>query len=410
MALLPTTVINAAKVGKKAASAAKKAKNVKKKKKGRLPEGTKSRSTIRGAQRKAFPDVYADPRLLAEEAASRTAEELPAMKQLFGVNREELAGMASERGLGAESYVQPPAKARGAESAQMIMGKANTQRLVDILAEGEKYPRLSQGMDAWYEMGPAHQRLVSLLGPEAGGEEFKRLNTIIGIMSANSDVPTEMRRGTGANWLNNLNRIDDFIKYGGKQSAEGRPADMAGIPGHFAHKTAHGVPLQNYLAAGELQMQSPKVPTYIQSSLPEELGGSWRTPVGDAHWSRAVGLADTRNTKKIKGEEVVPGESVTTPELNTLTPWWAGISEEVGLKPVPAQARLWGLASGATGVESPVGASKLEMLSNMIMQRAKELGVDPESFRDYVLTGGKIAGGTGGILASMGAFAEEGEK
>jgi hypothetical protein len=133
MALLPTTVINAAKVGKKAASAAKKAKNVKKKKKGRLPEGTKSRSTIRGAQRKAFPDVYADPRLLAEEAASRTAEELPAMKQLFGVNREELAGMASERGLGAESYVQPPAKARGAESAQMIMGKANTQRLVDIL-------------------------------------------------------------------------------------------------------------------------------------------------------------------------------------------------------------------------------------------------------------------------------------
>lgn len=395
--------------GRAASKAAKAAKKTKKKK-SKLPESAKGRSTIRGAQRKAFADVYADPRDLAAEAASRTAPETGAMKLLFGVNREDLAGMAAERGLGGESVIQPPARSRGAESAQMVMGKANTQRLVDILAEGEKYPKLSQGMDAWYEMGPAHQRMVQLLGPDEGNAAYNRFNNITGIMSSQSKVETELRRGSAANWLNEQGRIDDFIKYGGKEKAPGRPADMAGIPGHMGHKTSHGVPLSRFIETGEHGMGSPKVPVYIQSSTPEELGGSWRTPVGDAHWSRAVGLADTRNARMDKGVEVVPDASVSTPELNTLVPWWAQISEDVGLKPVPAQARLWGLASGATGVDSPIGASKLEILSNMIMQRAKELGVDPESFRDYVLTGGKIAGGTGGILTSMGAFAEEGEK
>jgi hypothetical protein len=141
-----------------------------------------------------------------------------------------------------------------------------------------------------------------------------------------------------------------------------------------------------------VQMSSPKVPAYIQSSLPESLGGSWGTPVGDAHWSRAVGLADTRNMKTVKGQPAIPDQSVSTPELNTLRDWWdSKVASELGILPVPAQARLWGTASKATGVETPVGQSKLELFADKIAGRARRLGVDATAMRDYVLVGGDLS-------------------
>ena len=61
-------------------------------------------------------------------------------------------------------------------------------------------------------------------------------------------------------------------------------------------------------------MQTPKVPMYIQASGVPETGFQTAMPVGDAHWSRAVGLGDTRTNQAY-------GASVSTPEMSQLGPW-----------------------------------------------------------------------------------------
>jgi len=140
-------------------------------------------------------------------------------------------------------------------------------------------------------------------------------------------------------------------------------------------------------------MSSPKVPAYIQASSVPQVGFQTNLPVGDAHWSRAVGLADTRGTATRKGKEIVPGASVTNPEMSALAPWWQNkIANKVGLESVPAQARAWGAFSPQTGVESPIGAPKLELLTMKIMEAAQRLGVTPEQARDMILTGKAYAG------------------
>ena len=58
---------------------------------------------------------------------------------------------------------------------------------------------------------------------------------------------------------------------------------------------------------------------------------------------------------------------------------------------MPAQAQTWSLYGPQTGVESPIGAGKLELLAGSIARRAKKLGVDPQALRDAVLTGGAHA-------------------
>lgn len=378
---------------------------------------------LRGAQRVAFPRIYEDPRKLVGEAAdlAKTVPEADALKLLFGVDREDLYQLAKSRGIGGESVVQRPVRGGGAAAAKPIMGKKNTQRILDILEEGGKRPEIYKGMDSWYEMGPLYDRIVELVGPEEAPALFKQLNALTGMASPMSDVLTELNRGTAANWLANMGRFDDFLKYGGKADKKGRPADMAGIKGHMAHSTAQAPSMQKFLeSGGQVEMKSPKVPVYIQSALPESIGGSLGTPVGDAHWSRAVGLADTRNMKTVKGEPAIPDQSVSSAELNSLRDWWQkNVAGEVGLLPVPAQARLWGSASRATGVETPVGQSKLELFADKIMSRARQLGVDPTAMRDYILVGGNLDKLPKGVKkyapffaaaasgAPIGAFADE---
>jgi hypothetical protein len=132
---------------------------------------------------------------------------------------------------------------------------------------------------------------------------------------------------------------------------------------------------------------------YIEASGVPQTGFQTATPVGDAHWSRAVGLADTRGAKTIKGKEVVPGASVSNPEMTQLAPWWREkIAGELGIESVPAQARAWGAFAPQTGVESPIGAPKLELLTTKIMETADRLGVSPETARDMVLRGENWAG------------------
>jgi hypothetical protein len=215
-------------------------------------------------------------------------------------------------------------------------------------------------------------------------------------------VLTEIQRGTLAHALEQQGRFKDFLKYGGT-AAENRtrrfPADMTYVGGHPYHMTSQGIPMQQYLERGRvLQSENPKVPLYVHASGVPETGFQTTGPVGDAHFSRGVGLADTR-----KGPTDV-GASFSRAEYQTLQPWWQrDVAGALGLESVPAQARLWTALGPQTGVESALGAGKLELLSQQVMRAANRLGVSPEKARDLILSGkagaGALAGGAAIPLA-----------
>lgn len=346
--------------------------------------------TVTDPVRNAFPGIYKRPDVIAQEAAARVAPESPALKQLFGVTRDDLFEMGKGR-VGNMPGVLPgmAANPKGSAAATNIMNPRNEQRLLDVLGEAEKYPELVKGMDPWYIMDPVYKRMEELMGPEKAKAAFQRFNTLTGMASPGSDVLTEMNRGTAANYLAQQNRFGDFLKYAGKPaSARGAdfPEDLRSVMGHPYHMTAQGTPMKKYLESGEIQMKSPKVPAYIQASSVPEVGFQTNLPVGDAHWSRAVGLADTRGGQSF-------GASVSNPEMAQLAPWWREkIAGQVGIESVPAQARAWGAFSPQTGVESPIGAPKIELLSMKIMEAAKRLGISPEQARDMILKGEAYAG------------------
>jgi hypothetical protein len=353
--------------------------------------------TVTNPLRNAFPGIYKRPDVIAKEAAERVAPESAALKQLFGVTRDDLYEMGKGR-VGNVPGLLPGAAAnpKGSRAAMDVMNPRNEQRLLDVLSESEKYPQLVRGMDPWYIMDPAYQRLEQLVGPEEAVKRYRQLNTLTGMASPGSDVLTEMNRGTAANYLATQGRFGDFIDYAGKpMSSRGSdfPEDLRSVMGHPYHRTAQAIPMQQYLDTGAVQMSSPKVPAYIQASSVPQVGFQTDLPVGDAHWSRAVGLADTRGAATRKGQSVVPGASVSNPEMSTLAPWWKDkIAAQVGLESVPAQARAWGAFSPQTGVESPIGAPKLELLSMKIMEAANRYGVSPEQARDMILKGEGYAG------------------
>jgi hypothetical protein len=145
--------------------------------------------------------------------------------------------------------------------------------------------------------------------------------------------------------------------------------------------------MSRYLKKGEVEMGTPKVPTYIPASGVPETGFQTRWAVPDAHYTRIIGMGESRKSSE-------PGVSMKMPEYQQIAPWHREkIAAQAGLEAVPAQARLWGAGSGATGVTSPIGAPKLEMMSDYIMQRAAKHGISPEEARDRILRGEMYAEG-----------------
>ena len=376
----------------------------------KIARKAKVKPTVKEAERIAFPGIYDDPRVIAEKAASRVAPESPAMKQLFGVTRDDLYEMSKGRKGNIEGKLPGAAEnPKGSKAAEKVMTKKNEQRLLDALYESEKYPKLIKGMDPWYTMDPIYKQMVQLVGPEKAAEEYKKFNTLLGMASPGSEVTTEIPRGTAAYFLQKEGRFPEFEKYLGVPSAkrlemEEFPKDILNVPGHMYHKTAHSTPMAKFLETGELGMDSPKVPMYIEASGVPETGFQTDIPVGDAHWSRAVGLGDTRTSKNF-------GASVSTPEMSMLAPWWRKkIAGEVGIESVPAQARTWGLFSPQTGVTTPIGKPKLEMISDKIMETAIRLNISPEEARDLVLMGKTYAGKKKGGKVSLGKRLDKTEK
>ena len=342
----------------------------------------KKRITVTDPERSAFPDIYDRPDEIARRAAQNVAEEDPAMKRLFGVNRDDLYEIRKAREEGNESpAIVMAANPKGAKVGPQVTTRRNANRIIDTLSEAMNYPDLYKGMTSWYENGPIYDRLAQI--SDTPIEDFKKFQTYTGMASPGSDVLTELNRGTAALTLANQGRLDDFIKYGGIKSVNRNndfPEDLHGVKGHMYHLTAHAKPMKKYYESGEIQMETPKVPLYIQSSGVPETGYQTEYPVGDAHWSRAVGLGDVRTSQKYDA-------SVSTPELLSLAPWWKGLSKKLGLNSVDSQALAWGTFAPATGVDTPVGASKLELLSRKIMEAARAYNITPEEARDMILTG-----------------------
>lgn len=349
---------------------------------------TPGQQTVSNPQRNAFPGIYNDPRQVISDAAAKVGPEDPLLQRLFGVSRQDLSDTALGR-TGNELGRLPGAKPNptGSAAVRNVMTPANAQRIVDTLTEARNSPELYKGMTGWYAMDPLYERFRQIFGEDEAPARYAHFNTLMGMASPGSDVGTEIARGTSAHWLNNEGRFNDFVKYAGGMGRDA-PADMADVPGHVYHATAHSVPMDRYLQTGSIQMKSPKVPPYIQASGVPETGFQTDLPVGDAHFSRGVGLADVRGGRTNKGVPTVPQGSVTTPEMQMLHPWWRDrVAAQAGLESVPAQALMWGAYSPYTGVESAIGAPKLEILSTQIGKLATRLGVSPETARDLVITG-----------------------
>lgn len=374
------------------------------------------RSTIRGAQRKAFPGIYKDPAVAAREAEAMVAPESPNLSRLFGVTRADLAKAAEVPGTAPGVIPGAAAKPKGAASVEPIMQPANTRRLVNMLQATQDYaPNLATGMKGWYMMDPAYNRLVDLVGDDEAKRLYSRFNALTSMASPSSDVVTELRRGTAANKLAEEGRFGEFMQFGGlpleQRQAMGLPQDMLDFPSHAYHKTAQAPAMEKYLETGTPQLKSPKVPLYLQASQASKIGRQSDIPVGDAHFSRGVGLADTRDMLTVKGQPKIPGASVSTSELQALAPWWRDISQQAGLEAVPGQATLWGAYAPQTGVETAIGAPKLEILSDLIAKTSQRLGIPIEKARDMVLMGQAQAGRAdpfmlGGLAAGGAAGAE----
>jgi hypothetical protein len=347
------------------------------------------RSTIRGAERKYKPGIYQEPGALLERATEEVAEESPNLPAVFDVTRQDLYDIGSTRqGNQDVQLLGAPANPKGTAHAGKVTKPANTQRLVNAL-ENARGSELEKGMVGWYVMDPLYQAYKDMgLSDEEAVRRFNDFQAVTGIHSANSDVVTELNRGTGALYLNEQGRLDDYFKFGGKMGQPGAPADMDRIRGHMGHKTAHGVPTGRYFESGALQMKSPKVPAYIQAAGVPETGFQTSFPVGDAHYSRAIGLSDVR--PELAGG---PGASWSMPEAMQLAPWWRDdVAGQVGLESVPAQALAWGLFGPQTGVETKIAAPKLEILADMIAERARDRGISIEQARDEILMGQDYVG------------------
>jgi len=369
---------------------------------------TKRQATVMNPERIAYPGIYQNPRELVQEATNRVATENPLMKQLFGVTRQDLFDI-SQQGTRPGNITDVPFKTaanpKGAAHAQQVMNPRNIQRLQDIVAEAKQQPELYKGMASWYTMDPLYQRFVDIYGPDKAIGEYNKFNTLTGMSSPGSEVLTELNRGTAANMMDTMGRFGEFRKYGGVAEHKRKsdfPSELASVIGHPYHSTAQAGPMEKYLESGLLDMNSAKVPSYIHASGVPETGFQTQWPVGDAHWSRLVGLPDVRGATTSKGVPTIPKASASVPEMVALGPWFnQKIAQPMGMEAVPAQAVIWGAGSGATGVTSPIGAPKLELLAQQIGETAARLGVTPETARDMIIRGQAHAGGMtkGGLLS-----------
>ncbi len=379
-----------------------------------IPKSHPVRQYVDEPQRVLKPGVYKRPDVLAREAEARVAPEHPAMKELFGVTRQDLydISQAGTREGNVAPNIWQPAKPKGSYAAENVTNPANAQRLVDTIAETRRLaPELTRGMVPWYVMDPAFHHLVKLVGPERAVEEYRKFNEYMTPFSASSDVLKEINRGTGARMMAERGEFDKFKRFGGvaeENRGSGFPPELAGITSHPYHGI-HTSPIEKYIATGShgYGNDTVKIPLYTQASGVPETGFQTQWAVPDAHFTRASGMSDVRKNAS-------PGDYMGGSEYRSFAPWFREqVAKPSGIEAVPAQAVMWGAYAPQTGVKTAIGAPKLELISQRIWERAKELGIDPRKLRDDVLLGkshatwllGGAVGGAG--AAKMGSIAAQ---
>jgi hypothetical protein len=156
-----------------------------------------------------------------------------------------------------------------------------------------------------------------------------------------------------------------------------------GNEGHAMHSTAHAGAMSRFNETGQ-EANAVKTGTYRRSSdSPSREGSDHQNtvPVGDSHWARGVGLADVRGAKMSDG-------SAEGTEMKVLAPWYhdeVARHHDINLPSTSAQAVQWGALSKETGVNSPIGAPKLEIWADEIAEAAKREGVAPKAMWERIV-------------------------
>jgi hypothetical protein len=364
--------------------------------------------TVTDPQRMMYPRIYANPREIVAAARANWAPESPWLKRLFGVTRDDLYEMSRARGAGdlQPGYIIPPGAKNNSYAANNVMTPQNTQRLTDTLGLALQDPKLRTTIN-WYMMDPLYHKMVELHGAEAAPRAYWDYINYTGMASPAANVMTEIARGTGAHWLAKQNRFEDFVKYGGVPEGKRAgmpdfPPDMMYFPGHAYHSTSQALPMQKFRDRGNIyESESPKVTTYLPSHGTPETGYQMTYPVQDSHIARSTGFADVRT-----GGPKSVGKELSMSEYMTHLPWYREkISKPLGLYAGQTQPLQWNTFAHATGVDTPVGAPKLELMADQMAKASRRLGVSPETARDMILTGGA---GAGALLMApqMGSLAE----
>jgi hypothetical protein len=345
---------------------------------------------IQNPQRVANPGVYKRPDVIAAEAAARVEPEHPALKELFGVTRQDLYDISQQgrrQGNMTPELWQPSKPGRPNEAALAVMNPANEQRILDTLAEARKHPGLEQGMVPWYVMDPMYQRMVKLVGPERAAKEYMDFNMSVTPFSAGSSVPAEINRGTAANMMRKRGEYDVFEKYGGlaadKRGMADYPEILRDVKGMMGHLN-QASPVRRYFETGKHGYgdANVKIDLYSGASGVPETGFQTTGAVPDAHFTRAIGMPDARKNPNDFNEYMIGTE------YRQIGPWYKQkIADPLGIEAVPTQALMWGTYGPQTGVKTKIGAGKLELISKAMWERAQKLGIDPRTFRDQVLRG-----------------------
>ena len=344
------------------------------------------RQTVSDPVRNAYPLVYADAGVVRRMADENNSPESQWLPKIFGVTRSELQQMSADpsRIKLAQPAMLPgmAANPQGAGFADQLATRANRRRVNDQL-EALRSSTIAPGMEGWYVMDPAYQALLAHTGGDVGraAELFNRFNISTATMSPGSDVMTEIARGGNANWLANQGRFGDFMDLDKMRDPKNKrfqlPSDMQHIPGHAYHSTAQAPVLEAFHRQGfdpfNPPMGSPKVPPYMQASGTPETGFQVDWPVGDAHFARGLGYADLRpereprwNKREQRWVQPKYGSSLSNPEAYTAKQFFNPIARKNDLTPVQAQGLLWGGLGPATGVDTAVGAPKLELIADYI--------------------------------------------
>lgn len=309
------------------------------------------------------------PDELVAKAEQQVAPESPLLKELFGVDRQDLDTLThqAQRGdnaIDVYSPTRPPSYLEG------VMTPTNKAWLREVLGRAGESDKLA-GSYGWYHVDPYVRKYQEILGDEEGLRRYLIDNQFGSALSPMSAVEPEITRSSIAAMMDKQGRLPDFFD----------PKNLPAGTGHIAHTSAHSRGLQRYLEKGDVFSpdldDAVKTRIYNESRLPSDMANFF-WPTGDAHWVRAMGIDKVRPHKSVKGKSGPDRSSVGATEYEPAARFFNSAAEAEGMMGSPAQALIWNAAAPYTGVKTKIGAPYLELVARRAQAAAKRQGVTPE--------------------------------